>query len=39
MSKKEYNELLGILIAWSMIVIGLNMVVCWAWQLGPYAVR
>jgi hypothetical protein len=39
MNKHEYNQLLGIIVIWTTLIIVINMVVCWAWQLGPYAVR
>ncbi len=32
-------NLKGFITAWTMLVIFINMVVCWAWQLGPYAAR
>lgn len=32
-------NLKGIITAWIMVVTVINMVVCWAWQLGPYAAR
>ena len=29
----------GIIFAWSALVLIVNAVICWAFQLGPYAVR